>query len=55
MLEKYTLDNDKQSVIIYHKFMNHPRLHCFIKYVSFNPEIYKTLRALHTPNSYFEI
>ena len=49
------LNNDKRSLNIYYKFANDPRLHCFITYASFNPDFYKTLKALHTPNSYIEL
>ena len=54
-VKMYTLNNDKQSLIIYYKFVNDPRLHCFITYASSNPDFYKTLKVLHTPNSYIEL
>ena len=54
-VKKYTLNNDKQSLIIYYKFVNDPRLQCFITYASCNPHFFKTLKALHTPNSYTEL
>ena len=54
-VKKYTLNNDKQSLIVYYKFVNDPRLHCFITYASSNPDFYKTLKALHTPNSYIDL
>ena len=54
-VKKYTLNNDKISMIIYYKFNNQPRLHCFITYANYNPDFSKTLKALHTRNSYFEL
>ena len=54
-VKKYLLNNDKQSLIIYYRVVNDPRTHCFITYASCNLEFYKTLKALHTPNSYIEL
>ena len=54
-VKRYTLNNDKKSLIIYYRFVNDPRLHSFITYASSNPDFYKTLKALHTPNSYIEL
>ena len=54
-VKKYTLNDDKQSLITYYKFINDPRLHCFITYASSNPDFYKIFEALHPPNSYFEL
>ena len=36
-VKKYTLNNDKQSLIFYYKVVNDPRLHCFVTYASCNP------------------
>ena len=54
-VKKYTLNNDKQSLIIYYKVVIDSRLHCFITYASCNPDFYKILKALHTPNSFIEL
>ena len=53
-VKNYTLNNDKQSLIIYYKFVSDPCLISFITYASCIPDFYKTIKALHARNSYIE-